>query len=152
MENNNEKTDKNWLSIMLITVSALFFLFAVFYGIRRMWNNSSAQENPNIEQQSDVNQNINSNNTSNENSTPNNSSTPNTLNSNQNTTNETTANQTNQAVNSYDNITALEIDTLHYSLTIKQEDTKKVQVEYNNIPPGFNIRMACGTMDLCKSL
>ena len=126
---NKEKDGKNWLSIMLITASALFFLFAVFYGIGRMWSNSSAQENNNIQQQSNINQNMDSNNTTNKNSIV------------ENTTNDTTTNQTNQSVNSYDNVTALEIDSLNYSLIIKQDDVEKVQIEYNNIPSNYTVNL-----------
>ena len=138
---NKETNNRNWLSIMLISVSALFLLFAIFYAIGRTWGNSSAEENNNIEQPSNINQNSNSNNTTNENSTTNNTTTPDTSNSNQNPTNETTTLQNNQSSNFYDNVTALEIDTLNYSLIIKQENTEKVQVEYNNVPSDYTTNL-----------
>ena len=141
---NKEKDDKNWLSIFLITASALFFLFAVFYGIGRMWSNSSAQENNNMQQQSNINQNIDSNNITNEDSMADittNIISPNTSNSNQTTTKDTTTNQSSQSVNFYDNVTALEIDSLNYSLIIKQDDIEKVQIEYNNIPSNYTVNL-----------
>ena len=46
---NKEKNDTNWLSIILISASALFLLFAVFYNIGRAWGDSSSKGNNNIE-------------------------------------------------------------------------------------------------------
>ena len=134
---NKEKNDTNWLSIILISASALFLLFAVFYNIGRAWGDSSSKENNSIEQQSNTDQNITSNDTANETNTPNNT-TP--LNgSNQNTTNEN--NTTPPSNNSYDNVTGLEIDTLSYSLVIKQEDIEKVQLECNNVPSDYTVNL-----------
>ena len=127
---NKEKDDKNWLSIMLITASALFLLFAIFYATGRMWSNSSAQNN-NMTQPQNTNNNLTLNNNSTENTTPDNS----------NTNHNVTPTPTTQSVNAYDNVTSLEIDSLPYSLVLKYDDIEKVQVECNNVLSNYKANL-----------
>lgn len=127
---NKEISNNNWPLIISIATIVLILLLGLFYGLGRMWSNSSTPEN-NMGQQPNMNQNINSNDTIHENATSNGNTATN--NSNEKATNATNP----QSINSYDNVTALEIDTLNHSLVIKHEDVNKVQVEYNNVPSNY---------------
>ena len=127
MQNNTDKANKNQFTLLLIVMAAIVLLLALFFGIRPMWSNSSTPEK-NMEQQSNLNQDTNSNDTTRENVTSNTNSTPN---------NPKENNTTTHSSNSYDNVTALEINTFNSSLVIKQGNTDKVQVEYNNVPSDY---------------
>ena len=127
---NKEKENRSWLSIILVGTASLVLLLALFYGIRRMWNNSSAQEN-NMTQPQNTNNNLTLNNDITENTTPDNS----------NINHNVTPAPSPQSINTYDNVTSLEIDSLPYSLVIKYDDIEKVQVECNNVLSNYEANL-----------
>ncbi len=118
---NNEKRNSNWLTVCLIAIAAIVALIAIFYGVRAYSNNNVTDKNNN-QQMNDTN--------------------------NTNETNNNTS-QTTPAVNTFDNVTALELDALTHSIVIKYDNIDKVQVECNNVPSDYTVNLeADGTLHL----